>query len=921
MAGKLREAQEAWERQQRFRERVCREQVVENFEDPQRLATSVVAALHRLHMESAGSASGVPSSPLGPDEAALRTAYLNRLLEQTGFLSLSGIDPAVASEKHTRLQLGAVYTALMTSWKLQTRESSRPLSALEMLDRNTRLVLLGDPGSGKSTFVNFVALCLAGEALGREDANLRLLTSPLPEDELKPWERDHRLIPQPWQHGMLLPIRIVLRDFAARGLPEAGEMATARDLWQFLETELEEAGLADFFPVLRRELLAGRGLVLLDGLDEVPEAERLGQILQVIQNFSGGLGKSRVLVTSRTYAYRNLSAWRRLLGFKAAILAPFSRGQIDRFVGLWYRQMVALGRFRQEDAEGRASLLRGAIFSSDRLLGLAERPLLLTLMASLHAWRGGSLPERREELYAEAVELLLNTWERQRMTLDRKGQSVQIEPSLAEWLRVDRQEVRQALEELAFEAHGAQPDQEGTADVEEGKLVGRLLHLSRNPGADAVQLLTYLRDRAGLLVERGVGVYTFPHRTFQEYLAACHLTGGSFPEEAARLGREDPGRWREAVLLAGAKAARGAVSSAWQLADALCFQEPGGPGTGLEDEWGALLAGQVLAESADLGRVSGANAVKLDRVRRWLLQLMRTDTFPVLERAAAGRALATLGDPRFDTNYWYLPREPLLGFVKVSAGPFQMGSNKGDPGAYENEIPRHEVHLPQFYIARYPVTLAQFRAFVEASGYEPADPCSLKGLANHPVVRVTWYDAIAYCRWLAERLRELAQERKVGEGGLWAALAADELRVCLPSEAEWEKAARGSDGRLYPWGNEADPNRANYAETGLLRTSAVGSFVGGSSPNACEDMGGNVEEWTRSVFGELGGPAFGYPYVAEDGRENIEASSQHMRVVRSGMFAFISRSIRCARRNWINPTYRLDFTGFRVVLSPFRSDL
>jgi hypothetical protein len=689
----------------------------------------------------------------GPSEVSLREAYLRHVLAETGFLNLTGVDPAVANEGKARLSLQAVYTALLTRSPGERSEPGEPLargresrsvSALEQLNTHPRLVLLGDPGSGKSTFVNFVALCMAGEILGRPEANLELLTSPLPGGDGKSGKE-----PQPWSHGRLFPVRVVLRDFAVRGLPRPGERAAAEDLWRFLERELERAGLAEVFPELRKELLEGRGAVLLDGLDEVPEAERWRpQIRQVVEDFASCLGESRVLVTSRTYAYQN-PEWR-VRGFEEAVLAPFSRGQIDRFVGLWYEQMAAQGRLREAEARGRATLLRRVIFASDRLLGLAERPLLLTLMASLHAWKSGILPERREELYAEAVELLLNTWERRRLNLDESGIPVLVPASLAEWLRVDREEVRQALDAVAFKAHSAQTGLLDTADVEEGKLVVRLLHLSRNPEADARQLVAYLRDRAGLLVERGEGIYTFPHRTFQEYLAACHLTSRNFPKEAARLGREDPGRWREVVLLAGAKAARGAESSVWHLAAKLCFREPAGSGTG-EDEWGALLAGQALAESANLTQVDEDDEPKLDRVKRWLVHLLRSEVFPARERAAAGKALAALGDPRFDAERWYLPREPMLGFVEVPAGAFPMGSDeKADPGSFRDEVPQHEVTVPAFWMARLPVTVCQFRSFVAASDYVPAEASSLEGAANLPVSSVTWDDAMAYCRWLGE---------------------------------------------------------------------------------------------------------------------------------------------------------------------------
>jgi len=858
-----------------------------------------------------------------PDSTPQRNAYLNRLLETCSGLSLTGIDPkAASSQREARLELSAVYTALLTSSaepgtgpspgsgqaERPDRESRR-ISALEQLDRHRRLVLLGDPGSGKTTFVDFVAMCLAGELLGHPAINLGLLTAPLPDDEGK--EQEQR---QPWRRGALLPVKVVLRDFAARGLPPAGAEATAEHLWRFIAAELKAAALDSFVEPLSQILLKEGGLLLLDGLDEVPEAdERRVQIKQAVTDFSRVFRRCRILVTSRTYAYQQQD-WR-LDTFEEALLAPFSQGQIVRFVDGWYRHIAALRGLNRDDAQGRAELLKRAIASSSHLSGLAQRPLLLTLMASLHAWRGGSLPEKREELYADTVDLLLDWWESPKIVRNKAKAAVVLQPSLAEWLKVDRDQVRRLLNRLAYEAHSQQPELTGTADVAEAGLVTGLLHLSQNPDVKPKRLIEYLRDRAGLLLPRGVGVYTFPHRTFQEYLAACHLTDTDYPETVAALARREPNRWREVALLAGAKAARGASSAAWLLAEALCYRAVAAADNRAEDTWGALLAGQALAETANVKQVSERHQPKLERVKAWLVNIVAGGALPAVERAAAGVSLAHLGDPRPGVGLRTCPEPvewaaglPDVVWCEVPGGVFLYGDD------------RQEIDLPAFRLSKYPVTNAQYNAFVAAGGYQnaaywpvaAADGVWREGrlkpryeaeeaigprnfgtpfnLPNHPVVGVSWYEALAYCAWLTERLREA--------GTLGA-----EVEITLPTEQQWEKAARGTDGRKYPWGDEVEPEKANYEETQLGATSAVGCFAGGVSPYGCLDASGNVWEWCRT----------NYSSPEDDG---LAGGTNVLRVLRGGAFSSDEWVVRCAFRRYSSPDGRLSFFGFRVVVSP-----
>jgi formylglycine-generating enzyme required for sulfatase activity len=252
------------------------------------------------------------------------------------------------------------------------------------------------------------------------------------------------------------------------------------------------------------------------------------------------------------------------------------------------------------------------------------------------------------------------------------------------------------------------------------------------------------------------------------------------------------------------------------------------------------LAAQVLVENRSIERVADRHRDKVERIRTWLVRTLEHNALPPVERAQAGNALGAIGDPRFHgKDIWYLPNDEKLGFIEIPAGAFTMGSTPNEGSC--SERPQHELSLHRYFIARYPVTVAQFWAFVDDTGYAWRYRDFPQEHGKHPVVAVSWYDALAYCEWLTEKLQATS----------WplATLLLEGWRIILPSEAEWEKAARGTHGRQYPWGNEPDPNLANYNATGIGATTAVGCFIAGKSPYDVEDMSGNVWEWTRSLWG------------------------------------------------------------------------
>jgi formylglycine-generating enzyme required for sulfatase activity len=785
--------------------------------------------------------------------------------------------------------------------------------------KTRRMVLLGTAGSGKTTFTNYLTYVLANA-----------------------YAEDQTVEDLPEALRGLLPVRLVLRKVVAQ-IGTGSEAGQAGMLWNVLEEELKGRLGAGYRPVwerLQQEIHAGRGLVLLDGLDEVPESgQRRACLLQAVEKFLGGLPKTRVVLTARPYAYAD-PAWQ-LRGCAVFTLAPLSPEQVGRFVERWYLSVKGSINLDEAGAARRAGQLAAAIEARSYLADLASRPLLLTLMAALHS-SGDDLPEDRADLYEKTVHLLLVRWQR-----GGAGSVIQLGDRA---VQVDLTFVRQVLAELAYQTHtrqrGAQAS-EGPGDIPFGDLLA--CFYERLPQILPSDLTAYLENRTGLLVEREPKLYCFAHRSFQEYLAACHLldTSVELSADLRRLVDEDATWWREVILLAVGRTRQGSMIWALDLVRNVLMPETLDecldPGQG---DWrAAVLGGLALLELRVLERQpKQAEAPKnVPRARRWLATLIEQGALPARERAEAGDILGRLGDPRFDRQGLGLPvsfrcqPEALNGFVPVAAGPFRMGSREDEEGAYDDEYGNPEtLNMPYpYWIARYPVTVGQYAAFMAAGGYDQREvwspdgwdwrtgaydskaddsvkrwlarrPAELRGepfgwqdqkiFGNRPVVRVTWFEAAAYAAWLDGQLRA---------HGTFDPPSGYQVR--LATEAEWEKAARGGDGRRYPWGDaDWEEDRANIDDSQIGHVTAVGLYSRGAAPGPIFDLAGNVWEWTASAYRP-------YPYLAQCQRGVEDESAE--RTLRGGSWGYNHRNARCAYRDRFSPDIFNVNVGFRLVLS------
>ena len=736
------------------------------------------------------------------------------------------------------------------------------VSVNEALTQYRRLVVLGDPGSGKTTLLRYLALLYARDLSTHQAIVRRVLAV---------------------NEGDMLPILLPLRQIGAF-LKTHGEESTEghRLLLEFLQQHLQNERIDVPLNFFDAYLEQGQAVILLDGLDEVAGADLRRRVARLVERFTQAYPTCRYVVTSRIVGYSD--AARLGEGYTTTTVRDFTLADVEQFLRYWHR-LVAVGQMgpgdsAEHEAQRQTQQLMTAVRQNERIRELAINPLMLTVIALVHRDQV-KLPDRRAELYAEAVEVLLGKWD--------EARGVVAEQSILPDRPFDTTDRRLLLQSIALHMHERQQKEIEAEALQE--LLRQLFQplLTGTQGVDKVvhRFLRLIEERTGLLVARGEGVYTFSHLTFQEYLTALAVAARD-DYVSYTLSHSHEAWWREVIRLEAGHLSLTSKERPTRLISALAAHKPDpSPYHNL------VLAAECLRDVGE-SRVAAEVATAIPRRLRagletapsrfshWWKGQKRATTEWIEQRSAAMSVLVRAG-----AGYWTAPYgEPE--WVEIPAGEFMMGSEKGE----KREKPVHRVHVDSYAIARVPVTNAQYQLFVTATGYSVPehwqDGRPPKELESHPVVYVSWRDALAYCHWLGQMTGK---------------------EITLPTEAEWEKAARGDkDDREYPWGDSFDRLRCNSSELSLGSTTPVGIFPDGASPYGVLDMSGNVWEWSQSKY-------VAYPYRPGDGRDMTDESDDG-RVLRGGSWLRDQGLARAAYRRYNRPPNRSGNVGFRVVCRP-----
>jgi len=732
--------------------------------------------------------------------------YLNLLREETSHFDVQGLK--FGDNRRYRFSIEEFYIPLTTysgggmARHGELRGGTIPLQ--EALLSHRKLLVVGDPGSGKSTFLKRVAFQLCNE----------------------------------FESGGLLPVRIVAAVFSAyleTGAGRSGPADPASPEWipLFLGAQSEEknCGLgADYF---RARLQAGGCHVLIDGLDETPDDRTRERLAKLIRAAAAAFDGCRFTVTSRPEGKVPIQ------GFEEALIGDLEPEAIRAFLAKLAKQLYPEDETRERTFR---EDLEAAVNGRREIRKMTRNPVMLTALAVLQH-NNVKLPEKRVDLYGSILDWL----SKQR----------------AKPGRMPASECLLRLRELALEM---QNHEEGRRKQAPLAWAGEKLKKRFANREGAERFLRAEQADSGIVVSRGKEI-AFWHLTFQEYLAALEIAGWEDAGQYKLLLGESENiykpEWRETVLLyAGLLYNVGPPK-----VDALVRNVLDGMGKQPHLAVRAKCVGLIGALLPDLVGYKVADkryAESLSLVMD-IFDAEKWKSVAFKDRLAAAEALGQAGDPRLAKQEWVIIPE---------SRNYWIGAQKKDPKgrnydeeAYEDETLR-EVDIAPFRIGKYPVTVGQYETFVEegtAPNREPANWPEQQDHPNWPVVGVTWHQAVAYGEWAGGR---------------------------LPTEKEWERAARGPHCTKYPWGDDnIDPSRANYDESKVGHPTPVGLYPSGASAEGALDMVGNVWEWTSSHYSEGSGTY----------------------VWRGGCFNYNRRIARSSYRRSLQPVEQNLYLGFRLA--------
>lgn len=474
-------------------------------------------------------------------------------------------------------------------------------SAIEAIAIEPLIVITGGPGTGKSALCRYLATALAYACD--------------PAAEKSDGVDGIALLGPAWIHGAILPLYVNLRNFCADKsvFPTKPEDGKAQCLLQYLQKITGTFGKEIEAYLTNTDVHTHGAFLFLDGLDEVySEKDRI--ILQsIIENWANRFTKCRILVTSRTYAYRRDAKWRLSDRFVSAELAPYTFPQMKRYIENWYSQAAVLrpAMFGGRDtalAQTKilAADLTRTIRDTDELQPLAKLPLMLAMLTLVHE-NNKKLPIIKADLYEKTVDLL-DRWK-----------SITDDTLAKQLAGIDLRRVRAALMLLAFDVQKSQKtSQKYPATIRRADLIDKLIDQDKNDngiGAPIDAVVEYLGTRNGILVSDANNLYRFPHMSIQEYLAACALVElfdecqmpptlkpkyddeWVFPENVVALLLADHDRWRNVTLFAGSIVASDRVQEfRWSLIKALLAEQTTGKYS--ESIMNAVyIAGEIWAEN------------------------------------------------------------------------------------------------------------------------------------------------------------------------------------------------------------------------------------------------------------------------------------------------------------------------------------